>query len=117
MLVACMVGLSLLGGTVGAGAQVQGPPVTQAGTWVGEVVRHDGHFDYVGSPCPIEAEVCILSIARYLIVPTTAQAAQALPRVAGARATLAGRLLPLSAGAHQGILLVSGVAPAPPSPA
>lgn len=109
-LVVCVVGLSLVTGATPASAQVVTPPVVgNTGTWVGQVERHAGHFDYVGSACPIEADFCIQIIARYRIVPTTAQAALALPRVAGGQATLSGRLLPLNDGTHMGLLFVSRV--------
>jgi hypothetical protein len=92
-----------------ARAQVTTPPLSTTGTWIGEVVAHDGHFDYVGSPCPVEVEVCAGFIARYRIVPTTVQAFFALPLVAGRTAVLTATLRPVAFGQHQGILLVSAV--------
>ena len=114
LLVAGVLGMCLLGMGTPATAQVTAPPIAgQTGTWVGQVVRHDGHFDYVGSPCPIEVDFCIQIEVRYRIAPVTAQAIRALPTVAGQTAALTGRLLPLSAGPHAGVLFVSHVAPAP----
>ncbi len=110
VLMACLVGLSLFAVASPAGAQVATPPFeVSTGTWVGQVVAHEGHLDYVGSPCPIEAEVCAAFIARYLIVPTTAQAFFALASEVGGTATLRGTLLPISFGEHHGILFVSAV--------
>ena len=114
LLVAGLLGVCLLGMGTPATAQVTGPPSAgQTGTWVGQVVAHDGHFDYVGSACPIEAEFCIQILVRYRIAPVTAQAMRALPAVAGHTAALTGRLVPLAAGPHNGVLFVSHVAPAP----
>ena len=109
-LVACLVGLGVLSLAAPARAEVAtSPQLTSTGTWVGEVVRHEGHVDYVGSPCPIEAEVCAAFIARYLIVPTTAQAFFAVRSSVGGTAALTGRLLPVGFGEHHGILFVSAV--------
>ncbi len=113
LLVAC-TGMCLLGMGTPATAQVTASPIAiQTGTWVGQVVPHDGHFDYVGSSCPIEVDFCIAIEVRYRIAPVTAQAIRALPTVAGHTAALTGQLLPLSAGPHHGVLFVSHVAPAP----
>lgn len=70
---------------------------------------HAGHLDYVGSPCPVEAEVCAEFVARYRIVPTTPQAYFALADAAGGEAALTGRLVTLPFGEHHGILFVSSV--------
>jgi hypothetical protein len=114
LLVAFFIGLFLAGSVSPAGAAVTTPPIAgEAGTWIGQVVPHEGHFDYVGSPCPVEAELCAEFVARYRIAPVTPQAARALPAVAGGRAALTGWLVPLSAGPHHGVLFVTRVAPAP----
>ena len=105
--VGCVVGLSLFLLASPAAAQVG--TGTETGTWVGQVVVHGGHFDYVGSPCPIEAEVCAEFVARYRIVPTTRQAFFALREAAGGEAALTGMLLTRSFGEHHGILFVSRV--------
>ena len=107
LLAACAVALSLFLTAGPAGAQAG--TVGETGTWVGQVVPHGGHFDYIGSPCPIEAEVCAQFIARYRIIPTTRQAYFALAQVAGGEAALTGRLVVLSFGEHHGILFVSHV--------
>ena len=114
LLVACVMGMCILGVSTPATAQVTAPPIAgPTGTWVGQVVPHDGHFDYVGSPCPIEVDFCIAIEVRYRIAPVTPQAIRALPTVAGRTAALTGRLVPLAAGPHAGVLFVSHVAPAP----
>jgi len=66
---------------------------TRSGTWIGQVERDGDHFDYVGRACPIEEQICIDILARYPIVPTTPQAAEALPHVAGGKAKLLGSLV------------------------
>ncbi len=114
LLVACVMGIWVLGVATPATAEVTAPPIAgETGTWIGQVVPHAGHFDYVGSPCPIEAEFCIAIEVRYRIAPLTAQSLRALPTVAGQTAALTGRLVPLTAGPHAGVLFVSHVAPAP----
>ncbi len=108
LLAAPLIVLSLLFGASPAAAQV--PTTTQeTGTWVGAVVPHGTHFDYVGRPCPVEAEVCAEFVARYLIVPTSRQALFALADVAGGEAALTGRLVTFSFGEHHGVLFVSAV--------
>ncbi|MCA1703699.1 MAG: hypothetical protein LC808_10745 [Actinobacteria bacterium] len=110
LLVAFLVGLGFFHVAAPARAQVTSrPQLTSPGTWVGEVVVHENHLDYVGSPCPIETEICAAFIARYLIVPTTAQAFFALQSSVGGTAALTGRLLPVSFGEHHGVLFVSAV--------
>ena len=110
LVLACLVGLGALSLAAPAQAEVTTPPqLTSTGTWVGQIVSHEGHVDYVGSPCPIEAEVCAAFIARYLIVPTTAQAFFALRSSVGGTAALRGKLLPKGFGEHHGILFVSAV--------
>lgn len=95
------------------------PAAPDVGTWRGVVEEHGGHFDYVGSPCPVESEVCIQAIYTYRIVPLTQQAARALPRVAGGGARLTGYLDPAGDEEHQGTLYVTrvGGAGSPAEPA
>ena len=110
LMVAFLVGLGFLSMAAPARAQVTSPPqFTSVGTWVGEIVAHGNHLDYVGSPCPIESDFCAAFIARYRVVPTTAQAFLALRSSVGETAALTGRLLPVSSGEHQGVLFVSSV--------
>lgn len=110
LLVACLVGLSVFGVGTPATADVMTPgQLSSTGTWVGQVVRHEAHLDYVGRPCPVEVDVCATFVARYMIVPTTAQAFFALQSAAGGRARLRGSLLPATFGPHQGFLFVSAV--------
>ena len=78
-------------------------------TWAGQVLRHKHHFDYQGSACPTSAEACIKILAKYRIVPLTAQAAVGLRRVAGGSAKLVGYQTPASGGEHNGILYVRRV--------
>ena len=83
------------------------PATTQvSGTWVGQVEAHEDHFDYVGSPCPIEAEFCIQTISQYRLVPMTEQARKALPIVVGKQAKLQGNLYAADDGEHDGTLFV-----------
>jgi len=100
--------VALLGFIPGAVAQ----EAVESGTWRGMVVEHSDHFDYVGSPCPVQADFCIMAIYTYEIVPVTRQAAAALPRVAGRQASLTGYLVPADDDQHQGILYVDRVTPA-----
>jgi len=63
-----------------AGAQTTGDDQT----WVGQVEKHGRHYDYIGRSCPLEeTDPCPDYTVRYQIVPTTTQAARALPKVAG----------------------------------
>jgi hypothetical protein len=101
-------------------------PFTAAGampddekTWVGDVERHGRHYDYIGRSCPIEqADPCPEYIVRYEIVPTTTQAARALPKVSGHRARLIGNKEHVRKPGHSGTLMVSEVQSkeAPPGP-
>jgi hypothetical protein len=87
-------------------------------TWFGQVERHNGHFDYVGRPCAEQEDVCADYIAHYRIVPTTRQARQALPRIAGHWARLWGEFVPTREAGHTGTLRVSYVQRTrPPQPA
>jgi hypothetical protein len=105
-LLAILIALSLV--PVGSVAAAE----RESGTWVGEVVAHERHYDYEGSPCPVEAEECILIVVRYRIVAVTDQARRALPQVAGGVARLTGTLVSRSDGDHAGTLYVRRVAPA-----
>ncbi|HYH52355.1 MAG TPA: hypothetical protein VEG38_22655, partial [Acidimicrobiia bacterium] len=79
-------------------------------TWVGDVERHGRHYDYLGASCPIERmEDCPDYEVRYEIVPTTAQAARTLPKVAGRRARLIGHRELIRKPRHSGTLMVSEV--------
>lgn len=72
----------------------------------GFVEQRGDHYDYVGSPCPVDAEACILAIYTYRIVPVTPQAARALDRVSGGVARLTGVLESTGDAEHQGTLYV-----------
>ena len=79
-------------------------------TWVGDVEKHGRHYDYIGLSCPIEEEdSCPSYTVRYEIVPTSAQAARALPKVAGHRARLIGHRELVRKPRHNGTLMVSEV--------
>jgi opacity protein-like surface antigen len=84
----------------------QTPTPVQTGTWVGRINEHDGHFDYQGSACPVEQDVCIKILATYRIVPITRQAAMALPGVAGGSARLSASLASVADDGHLGTLFV-----------
>jgi hypothetical protein len=102
ILVTALCALVVLpGGTAGA--------ETQSGTWRGQVVAHDAHFDYEGVPCDVSAEACIQIVVSYQIVPVTEQARRALPRVAGGTAFLTGTLDSQSDDQHAGTLFVERV--------
>lgn len=99
----------LLAGVLGLAPAAIAQETTQKGTWHGMVEDHGDHFDYVGSPCPVQADYCIQVIVNYRIVPLTRQAAMALPRVAGKTAKLTGELDSTGDGEHQGTLYVRRV--------
>ena len=89
-----------------AGAQTTGDDQT----WVGQVERHARHYDYIGRSCPLEeTEPCPDYTVRYQIVPSSAEAARALPRVAGHRARLIGHRELVREPGHNGTLVVSEV--------
>jgi hypothetical protein len=91
------------------GAPVRAAPGNDQ-TWVGDVERHGRHYDYLGRSCPIEeSDPCPTYEVRYEIVPTTAQAARALPKVDGHRARLIGYREPVRRPGHNGTLMVSEV--------
>jgi hypothetical protein len=103
---------------VSAGAQTTGDEQT----WVGQVERHGRHYDYIGRSCPMEeTEPCPDYSVRYQIVPSSTQAARALPRVAGHRARLIGHRELVREPGHNATLVVSQVdsdrAPRDPVPA
>jgi hypothetical protein len=100
-----------------AGAQTSGDDQT----WVGRVERHGRHYDYIGRSCPAEeTDPCPDYAVRYQIVPSSTQAARALPRVAGHRARLIGHRELVREPGHNATLVVSEVqsdrAPADPLP-
>ncbi|HKN91908.1 MAG TPA: hypothetical protein VJ622_16710 [Acidimicrobiia bacterium] len=89
-----------------AGAQTTGDDQT----WVGQVEKHGRHYDYIGRSCPLEeTDPCPDYTVRYQIVPTTTQAARALPKVAGHRARLIGHRELVREPGHNGTLVVSEV--------
>ena len=106
-----LTALLLTVGVLAGAATSASADTRERGTWVGSVERHGSHYDYVGSPCPVEAEVCAAFVARYRIVPLTRQARNALAEAAGGAATLEGFLVPRGDGTHQGLLFVSEVGP------
>ncbi len=77
--------------------------------WIGQVVRHNRHFDYRGSACPATAEMCIKVLANYRIVPLNPQAARGLRRAAGKQAKLIGYRTPAPNTRHNGVLHVRRV--------
>lgn len=79
---------------------------TQWGTWRGAVSVHEDHFQYTGSPCPIQAQQCVQVIANYRVVPVTWEAFYGLHRVTGRQARLIGVLDPTPNQEHQGTLYV-----------
>ena len=85
------------------------PQDRASGTWVGQVVRHDRHFDYQGSYCPTKEEACIEIFATFRIVPVNRRAAFALRTVSGGSAKLVGWRTPASDGEHNGVLYVRRV--------
>jgi hypothetical protein len=79
-------------------------------TWVGRVEKHGRHYDYLGRSCPLESDrPCPSYEVTYEIVPTTPQAARALPKVAGHRARLIGHKELVRKPGHNGTLMVSEV--------
>jgi hypothetical protein len=79
-------------------------------TWVGRVEKHGRHYDYFGRSCAIEDnDPCPDYEVQYEIVPTSTQAARALPKVAGHRARLIGYRQPVRKPGHNGTLMVSEV--------
>ena len=104
--VAAFVALTVGGVATGAGAQT----ATDDQTWVGQVEKHGRHYDYLGRSCPIEStDACPDYVVRYQIVPSSTQAARALPKVAGHRARLIGHKELVREPGHNGTLVVSEV--------
>jgi hypothetical protein len=104
-LATALTATTLAGSAVRAGAAPG-----QDSTWVGEVEKHGRHYDYIGRSCPIDSdEVCPQYVVRYEIIPTSAQAARALPKVAGHRARLIGHRELVRQPGHNGTLMVSEV--------
>jgi hypothetical protein len=110
-----VVALALGAGPFGPGPFESGPtasaaPGDEEQTWFGDVEKHGRHYDYLGRPCPIEeSDPCPEYEVTYEIVPTTAQAARALPKVAGHRARLIGHRQSIRKPRHSGTLMVSEV--------
>ena len=110
------VGAVALVVTVGAGPFAGSVPTATAApgdedtTWYGDVEKHGRHYDYIGRPCPIEeTDSCPDYEVKYEIVPTSAQAARGLPKVAGGRARLIGHRELIRKPGHSGTLMVSRV--------
>ncbi|MGH2689986.1 MAG: hypothetical protein ACRDKW_14450 [Actinomycetota bacterium] len=99
----------VLGAAPPAGALATGD--VRLGTWVGEVhaVGEGASYEYTGSACPVEDEVCIEILATYRIVPVTPEAGAALAAAAGGQAAMTGVLLP-GDGGLMGTLVVWEVA-------
>jgi hypothetical protein len=107
------VGLALalgVGPFWGLAPSASAAPDDEEKTWFGAVEEHGRHYDYIGRPCPIEeSDPCPEYEVTYEIVPTTTQAARALPKVAGHRARLIGRRQLVRKPRHSGTLMVSEV--------
>src|SRR2546423_14795221 len=103
--------VTLLGVTVLSGSGVRaGATAGEDDTWVGQVEKHGRSYDYLGRSCPIDsADPCPDYVVRYQIVPTSAQAARALPKVAGHRARLLGHRELVREPGYNGTLVVSEV--------
>jgi hypothetical protein len=107
-----IAGAVTLAGTasVGFGARVGAQTTGDDQTWVGQIERHSRHYDYIGRSCPMEeTEPCPDYTVRYQIVPSSTQAARALPKVAGHRAKLIGHKELVREPGHNGTLVVSEV--------
>jgi hypothetical protein len=92
------------------GARVGAQTTGDDQTWVGQIERHSRHYDYIGRSCPMEeTEPCPDYTVRYQIVPSSTQAARALPKVAGHRAKLIGHKELVREPGHNGTLVVSEV--------
>jgi hypothetical protein len=101
-----LVALTLGPAAVRAGAQTTGDEKS----WIGQIEKHGRHYDYIGRPCALEdTDPCPDYTVRYQIVPTTTQAARALPKVAGHRAKLIGHKELVREPGHNGTLVVSEV--------
>jgi hypothetical protein len=97
---------------LGVGPASAAVPATKAKTqtWIGQVQRQGGHFDYVGQPCPVGAGMlCANYVAHYRIVPQNPAAARALRQVADGQARLQARFSSAHDRTHQGTLLASAV--------
>ena len=90
------------------------PGGARFGTWVGEIhaVGTDEweRYEYSGSACPVEDEVCIEILATYRVLALTGESHAALGDAAGSRAALTGVLLPGHGGGTMGTLVVWEVA-------
>ncbi|HEV7864598.1 MAG TPA: hypothetical protein VGR20_17960 [Acidimicrobiia bacterium] len=105
-----MATVALAATAFGGAAVPAGATPGQDQTWVGQVEKHGRHYDYVGRSCPVEStEPCPDYEVRYQIVPSSAQAARALPKVAGHRARLIGHRELVREPGHNGTLVVTEV--------
>lgn len=77
--------------------------------WIGQVTRHNQHFDYRGSACPTSAEMCVKVLANYRIVALNPRAARGLRRASGKQAKLIGYKAKGANTQHNGILHVRRV--------
>ncbi len=113
-----LAAMTLAAGVMGGAMSSAAAQVRPTGTWVGAVERHGTHYDYVGRACPVEVDICIAAVVRYRIVPSSVQAALALPGVAGRNARIEAYLIAQGDREHQGFLVAHRVTPAPgPAPA
>ena len=104
------VGLTLVMTVSGSSVVPAGAAPGNDKTWVGRVEKHGRHYDYHGRSCPLEdTDPCPDYSVKYEIVPTSAQAARALPKVAGHRARLIGHKELVRKPGHGGTLMVSEV--------
>lgn len=92
------------------------PKLHATGVWMGQIERHGKHFDYVGSGCPVDAQVCTTQVVRYRINPTTADARRALTNYGGGAAVILADLRPAKDRRHTGVLLARLIATQPATP-
>src|SRR5262245_33618000 len=104
-----LIAAVMLSVVAGAPADAAAPSTQRDDVWVGQVVRHNSHFDYQGSACPASAEMCIKILAKYRIVPLTPQAARGLRKAAGGQAELVGYRGPAGDEQHNATLYVRRV--------
>lgn|GEM_PF-1834800 len=110
--VGALAAMSLGAGPAGAAASTTPVKNSKTQTWIGQVQRQGGHFDYVGQPCPVGAGMlCANYVARYHIVAQGPAVAKALRQVAGGQARIQARFSPKHDRTHQGTLLASTVGP------
>jgi hypothetical protein len=87
------------------------PPKFQtSGVWVGQIERHGKHYDYVGSPCPVDAGgFCITQVVRYRINPKTAEARSALKNYKGGQGAIWAERRPAKDRGHDGLLVARDI--------